>query len=118
VGKLERGARLSIEGGRASSGVISGELPGVPVSISAQPAELSSGGLRVYATHPSAGRQREAAGPQNGWNPTTYDWNPRRLTDVVVTEVPSAQNGWKGVSVRGNGAPVSVIVIDWRVSAN
>jgi hypothetical protein len=115
---LERGARLSIDGARASSGVLTGELPGVPVIISAQPAEFGSGGLRVYASNPSDARSREAAGPQNGWNATTYDWNPRRLTDVLVTEVPSAQNGWKGVSLRGNGSPVSVVVIDWRVASN
>jgi hypothetical protein len=118
VGRLERGARLSIDGSRASSGVLTGELPGVPVIISAQPAELGSGGLRVYASNPAGARIQEAAGPQNGWNRTTYDWNPRRFSDVLVTEVPSPQNGWKGVGVRGNGPPVSVIVIDWRVMSN
>jgi hypothetical protein len=118
VGRLERGGRVSIDGGRASSGVLTGELPGVPVSISAHPAELGSGGLRVYTSNPSGARVREAAGPQNGWNATTYDWNPRRLSDVLVTEAPSPQNGWKGLAVRGNGSPVSVIVIDWRVASN
>jgi hypothetical protein len=116
VGRLERGGRLSIDGQRVSSGVVTGELPGVPVRISAYPAELGDAGLRVFASSPGLRGSREAAGPQNGWNPTVYAWDARRSTDVLVTEVPSAENGWRSISVRGNGQPVSVIVIEWRAA--
>ncbi|HWR53101.1 MAG TPA: Mov34/MPN/PAD-1 family protein [Bryobacteraceae bacterium] len=116
VGRLDPGARLSINGQRVSSGALTGELPGVPVRISAYPAELGNGELRVFASSPRARGNREPAGPQNGWNPTIYAWDAGRASDVLVTETPSAQNGWRGMSVRGNGQPVSVIVIDWRAA--
>ncbi len=116
VGRLERGGRLSIQSSRPSSGLIQGELPGVPVRISAHAAELGGGRLRIFASSPAAARAaREPAGPANGWNATSYTWDPRRLRDVLVTEVPSAGNGWKGISLRGGGSTVSVVIIDWQV---
>lgn len=116
VGRLERGQALAILGQRASSGVLTGELPGVPVRISAYPAELGGGQLRIFASNPGVKGTREAAGPQNGWNPTTYSWDERRLADVLVTQAPSPENAWRGMSLRGNGQPVSVIVIDWKAA--
>ncbi len=116
VGQLAPGATLAIDGQRATTGVLSGELPGVPVHIAAHPAELAEGGLRVYASSPTIARRApEPAGPNNGWNPTTYAWSSARAGDVLVVEPPSPQNGWKRLAVRGGG-PVSMIVIDWRVA--
>lgn len=111
TGQLERGAVLSIDGSHASNGAVTGELPGVPVRVTAYPAELSGRGLVVFSSSP---RGREAAGPQNGWNETSYAYNPRRAASVIVTEAPGPQHGWKRLTVRADRQSIAVIIIDWN----
>jgi len=112
---LRRGQALSINGRTASTGYVTGELPGVPVRVSAYPAELSDNGLVVY-TSKALAAQREPPGPRNGWNLTRYALDPERAARVLVTEPPSAQTGWRKLTLRGDNAPVAVIVIDWRIA--
>lgn len=115
VGRLERGERLSITGSRSSTGFVNSELPGVPVRVSVHPAELAGGRLRIFASSPEGARgPREPAGANNGWNETNYAWDGRQLDSIIVTDVPSPANGWKGVTLRGNRGRVSVVVIEWR----
>jgi proteasome lid subunit RPN8/RPN11 len=112
TGQLSRGAALSIDGAHASSGFLTGELPGAPVRISAHPAELSGRGLVVYG----ASAHHEAPGPGNGWNETTYTPEARRAGDVLVIEPPTAQNGWKRLVLRSDTRALAVIVIDWKTA--
>ncbi len=115
VGHLERGERLSITGARASAGFLNGELPGIPIRISAHTAKLAGGRLKIFASSPEGARApRESASARNGWNETSYAWDSRRLDSVIVTDVPSPSNGWKGITLRGNRDRVSVVVIEWR----
>ncbi len=114
TGRLNRGQSLFIDGTRASLGYVTGELPGVPVRISAHPAELSDGGMVVYTARAMA--RREAPGPSNGWNFTRYALDPRRAARVLVTEPPSARTGWRSLTLRSDDAPVAVVVIDWRAA--
>ncbi len=114
TGRLGRGQSVLINGSRASAGDVTGELPGVPVRISAHPADLSDDGLVVYTAVAQA--RREAPGPLNGWNLTRYAQDPRRAARVLVTEPPSARTGWRRLTLRGDEASVAVVVIDWRVA--
>ncbi|MGE5568947.1 MAG: hypothetical protein ACM3S5_07925 [Rhodospirillales bacterium] len=117
TGLLRRGQSLSINGTTASAGYVTGELPGVPVRVSVHPADLSDNGLVVYTSRALAAQsQKEAPGPRNGWNLTRYALDPKRAARVLVTEPPSAQTGWRKLTLRGDNAPVAVIVIDWKVA--
>ncbi len=117
TGRLGRGQSLSINGAAASAGYVTGELPGVPVRISAHPADLSDNGLVVYTSRAVAAQSdREAPSPRNGWNLTRYALDPHRAARVLVTEPPSAQTGWRKLTLRGDDAPVAVVVIDWKVA--
>lgn len=116
TGRLRRGQSLSIDGTAASTGYLTGELPGVPVRISAHPADLSDNGLIVYTSRAVAAQSvREAPGLRNGWNLTRYALDPRRAARVLVTEPPSEKTGWRKLTLRGDDAPVVVVVIDWKV---
>jgi proteasome lid subunit RPN8/RPN11 len=116
TGFLDAGQAVAIEGGRASTGDITGALPGVPVRISAHPAELTSRGMAIYTAIPAQAQGAvEAPGPGNGWNRTAYQWDARRARGLLVLDAPSAGNAWKRVVVRNDLAPVSMIVIDWKV---
>lgn len=114
TGDLARGASVRIDGRQASSGTVSGELPGVPVRISVHPADLSAHGLTVFTATGRAAR--EPAGPGNGWNPTVYAVDARRAGELLVLESPGPQNGWKKLAFRNDTRAVPVIVIDWRVA--
>jgi proteasome lid subunit RPN8/RPN11 len=115
TGRLARGRSVSINGSQASTGYLTGELPGVPVRISAQPAELSDNGMVVYTARAAAAR-REPPGPLNGWNSTEFELDPNRAARVLVTEPPNAQTGWRKLTLRSDEAPVAVVVIDWKVA--
>lgn len=114
TGRLGHGQSVLINGSRASIGDVTGELPGVPVRISAHPADLSEDGLVVYTA--VAQSRREPPGPLNGWNLTRYAQDPHRAARVLVTEPPSAHTGWRRLTLRGDEAPVAVVVIDWRLA--
>jgi hypothetical protein len=114
TGDLVGGSSLSIDGRQASGGVASGEFPGVAVRISVHPADLSAHGLAVFTA--GLPRKPEPPGPQNGWNATSYNQDPRRAGELLVIESPGAQNGWKKVVLRNDGRNISVVIIDWRVA--
>ena len=114
TGDLSRGTSLSLSGRQASAGVATGEFPGVPVRVSVHPADLSGRGLTVYSMSNRPGR--EAPGPQNGWNATTYSQDARRAGELLVLESPGAQNSWKKIVLRNDSRDISVIVIDWKTA--
>jgi hypothetical protein len=85
----------------------------VPVRVRAYPAQLSTRGLTVFTM--GGQDRRERAGPQNGWNATAYMTDPRRAGELLVLEVPSAQNSWKKLTLRNDSRDLSVIIIDWTL---
>jgi len=117
TGFLQKNSVLSIEGKRASTGQLTGELPNLPLRIGALAAELSGRGLTVFSSNPkySRGPVTEPPGPQNGWNRTTYRYDPGVAQDLVVVETPSPEEGRNRILLRSGERPVSVILIEWEV---
>lgn len=114
TGRLERRGVVEIEGQQASSGHLSGSLPGAPAVITVLPGELTPTGLRLYTTNPRPGNRSESAGPQNGWNATEYVWDPARAAEITVLEPPATQNGWTHLVLRSENRSYSVIVVKWK----
>ena len=116
TGSLRKNAVLSFSPDGASSGVLNGRLPGVPVKISLQPAELmDSGGIAVF----SRDLDRSGAGEQpntwNGWNVVVYhDWDPKKVAEVNVVEAPGPGNNWKRLVLRNGNRNASVVVVNWQ----
>src|SRR6202011_5225167 len=109
TGSLRKNAVLSFSPDGASSGVLNGRLPGGPVKISLQPAELTDSGIAVYSRDPD----RSGAGGQpekwNGWNVVVYhDWDPKKITEVSVVEAPGPANDWKRLVLRNGNRNASV----------
>lgn len=117
TGFLPRNGVLTIEKGAASSGHVSGNLPGVPCRVGASPAEFTAGGLTVYSANPRFERTpaSEPPGAQNGWNRTVFRYDPRLARELVVVEAPGAQNGWNRVVLRGGERPLAVLVLEWEI---
>lgn len=117
TGFLPRNGLLTIEKGRASSGYLTGDLPGVPCRVGASPAEFTAGGLTVYSANPRFERtpRSEPPGPQNGWNRTVFRYDLRMARELVVIEAPGAQNGWNRVVLRGGERPLAVLILEWEV---
>lgn len=107
-GSLNPGASLQIDGGRASTGHLTGRLPEAPVKVKVHPASFAGRGIEVYAD------ELPSASVNNGLR-TVYKRNTKLAGDLVVTEIPSAQNKWKRIGVRAKGHRLSVIVVDWRI---
>ncbi len=110
TGFLRAGETLTIDGGRASTGNVTGRLPAVPVEISIYPAEFTSSGLTVYTTDqpvPSGG------GARAGLN---FQYEPAKAAAVSLIERPSEANQWRRLRVRAGDRPVPAIVIIWRRS--
>ncbi len=114
TGRLVRGGTVQIFGDRASSGHVTGALPGEPIRVRIFPAEMTQDGLRLFTSDPKAVGVPEAPGAQNGWNPTVYVLNPRQADDVRVVEAPGQQNGWKRISLRADRADHAIIVLRWE----
>jgi hypothetical protein len=117
TGFLQRNSVLSIEGKRASSGQLTGELPNVPLRIGAFPAELAGGGLTVFSANPKFSRTpvTEPPGPQNGWNRTVYRYAPGEAQELVVVEAPNPEEGRNRILLRSGERQFSVILIEWEV---
>lgn len=118
TGNLPKNGVLSIEGKRASTGSLNGELPKAPFRIGVYPAGLSVKGLTVYTANPKyrePAHASEPPGPQNGWNQTLYTWDPKRANDIVVTKAPGAQNGWTRLVLHGGPKAVTVIILEWEL---
>lgn len=114
TGTLPKGGLLFIEGGRPSSGTISGSLPGGPVRCTLQTGELTAGGMLIYTSNSRLAGRSEPPGPSNGWNHAIYEHDPKRLADVDLLEAPASANGWKKLVMRGKKRPVNMILIDWE----
>lgn len=114
TGRLERRGVLQIEGRQATTGYVSGALPGAPAQIVVLPGELTDTGLRLYTANPALANYVERAGPQNGWNPTEYVWDPLRAKEISVLEAPGKYNGWKHLVLRAENRGYSVLVLKWE----
>jgi proteasome lid subunit RPN8/RPN11 len=116
TGKLTKNGRLAIERNHASSGAISGALPAVAARVSAYPGDLTNSGITLYTADPRYAQPRtEKAGAENGWNPTTYTWEPKRAAGIKVVEQPGPQNDYK-VVLESEIAKLSVVVLEWRAT--
>jgi proteasome lid subunit RPN8/RPN11 len=108
TGLLKRSGLLKIDGSRTSTGFLSGTLPDKNMRVVAYPAELTDVGVFVYVpmqrTPPS-----EPASAQNGWNQTSYVYDPERSRDVRIMDV-----GPSMVTVRSDNRNLSMIVFDWK----
>jgi len=114
TGSLHKNAELSITPSGASVGVLSGALPGVPVKVSLQPAELLDGGIAVYSKDPDRPGASQPPSAWNGWNVVVQDWDPKRVAEVSVVEPPGPGNNWKRLVLRNGNRNVSVFVVNWQ----
>jgi len=84
--------------------------------MSVYPADLDGSGLVLYSANMKYAKDAvETPGPQNGWNRTTYRWDPHHAKRLAVTEAPGPGNNWSRLVVQSRNNVVSVIVIDWTV---
>jgi hypothetical protein len=113
TGRLPKGGMLLIEGRRPSAGAMSGPFPQRPARVQVYSADLGDSGIVVY-TNGSRPNAVEAPSPGNGWNLTTYSFDPRRSRGVTVVESPGPQNDWKRLLIRSDDRTISMLVIDWE----
>ena len=116
TGRLPRRGVVHLEGARASQGYLSAPLPGARASVAVLPGEMTPEGLRLYTADVRLGGRREPPGPQNGWNPTEYVWDPARTREITVLEAPLPQNGWKRMVLRSESRGYSVVVLRWEAA--
>jgi hypothetical protein len=115
TGTLHKSVVLTITPAGASSGVLSGRLPGFPVTIRVQPAELVDSGIAVYSKDGDRSGASEPPSAWNGWNVTVFhDWDPKRIAEVTLVEPPGPANNWQRLVVRGGNRNVSVFVVTWQ----
>ena len=116
TGKLAKNGRLVVESNHASSGAVSGVLPAVAARVSAYPGDLTPGGITLFTSDLRYSRPiTEKAGADNGWNPTTYTWDPKRAGGITIVEQPGPQNGYKLV-LRSDLSKLSVVMLEWRAT--
>lgn len=117
AGDLARNGVLVIDGRNASSGTVTGELPGSGVRVGAYPAEFAGDVLKVYTPNPRYSSQPRIDPPSagNGWNRTMFLYDQRAARDVIVEQLPTAASPRRMV-VRAGARNVSVILIEWQVS--
>jgi proteasome lid subunit RPN8/RPN11 len=116
TGKLPKNGRLVVEANRPSSGALSGALPAAAVHVSAFPGDLTAAGMTLFTADPRYAKPlTEAAGAGNGWNPTTYTWDPKRAAGIKIVEQPNPQNGYKLV-LESDAGKLSVVVLEWRAA--
>ncbi|HTA69722.1 MAG TPA: hypothetical protein VK776_15645 [Bryobacteraceae bacterium] len=114
TGALRKNASITITPAGASAGVLSGSLPGLPVKVSLQPAELVEGGIAVYSKDPEPSDAEQPPGAWNGWKVVVYDWDPKRIAAVDIVEAPGPANSWKRLVLRNESRNVSVFVVNWQ----
>jgi hypothetical protein len=116
TGKLAKNGRLVVERNQASSGAVSGALPAAAAHVNAYPGDLTAGGITLFTADQKYSQPvTEKAGADNGWNPTTYTWDPKRAAGIQVVEQPSPQNGYKLV-LHSEIPKLSVVVLEWRAA--
>ncbi len=111
TGHFASGGLLTIAGSRASTGSLSGALPGTPVSVQVYPAEAGRDGLTVFTSNP---RYATPAAAKTAAGNAIFTFDPRHATDIVVFESPGAQNNWERLVVRINNSKISACVIEWQ----
>ena len=115
TGELKAGETLMFENGRASRGAVSGGWPQGPAQLRASIGELGEGSLAIYSSD-TATRDRagafESPSARNGWNLTTYRWDPKIARQLQTLEAPGTANGWGRLVVRAD-RKLTLIVIDW-----
>ena len=117
TGRLDPGATLLITGRQATTGTVTGAVPAQPVRIGVYPAELGPQGFIAYSSHARhRGGAAEPAGAGNGWQPTTFAYDPKRARNVAVAQPPSASNGWQRILLRAGSQPITAILIDWELA--
>ena len=114
TGDLRKNKVLTLSSGGPSEGALNGRLPGFPVRIVIQPAELSSDGIRIFSGDQSRSGKKEAPGARNGWNAVLYKWDPKRASEVTIVDPPGPANDWKKLVVRNGKSNVSVLVVEWQ----
>ncbi|MCC6294564.1 MAG: hypothetical protein IT164_18070 [Bryobacterales bacterium] len=116
TGRLAPGGTVLITGRQATTGTVTGAVPAQPVRIGVYPAELGPQGFIAYSSHARHSRgAAEPAGAGNGWQPTTFAYDPKRARNVVVAQPPSSSNGWQRILLRAGSQPVTAILIDWEL---
>src|SRR5579871_581180 len=115
IGRLQKNQPVVIAK-NSLTGTLIGDFPGRPFKFSLSPGDLSSDGIVLYSSNMQyANTVVEPPSSQNGWNRTSYTWNPKLANDVTIEEVPGPQNGWNRLALRSKNPKISVIVIDWTV---
>jgi hypothetical protein len=113
VGTLPRGGTLSIANGRAQFGTLSGRWPERAARVRVHAAELGGNGMVVYTGDPALRNRTgtaESPSARNGWNLTTWQWDPKRATSVQVLEQPSAAAN--RLTLRSGGT-VNMLILEW-----
>jgi hypothetical protein len=115
TGRLPNTGVLSINGNRASTGALTGEIPGRPIRVNVYPAELTKDGLKVYSSNPKypAGHSEPPAA-RNGWNKTSYVRDTRLAEAVKIVEPPRAENNWNRLVLRDEGVKLTILLIEWE----
>jgi len=116
TGKLAKNGRLVVERNHASSGAISGVLPAMAARVIAYPGDLTANGITLFTADPRYSQPlTEKAGAENGWNPTTYTWDPKRAAGIKVLQQPGPQNGYTLV-LESDTPKLSVVMLEWRAT--
>ena len=116
TGKFTKDGRVVIEGRHASTGVIVGALPAGPARVSAYPGDLTAEGMTLFTSEAKyTNPHTEAAGAGNGWNRTTYTFDPKRAARVRIVEQPGPKNGYKLV-LQSDTTKLAVVVLEWRAA--
>jgi hypothetical protein len=114
TGTLRKNTQLSFSPQGASLGVLNGRLPGVPVKVSIQPAELVDRGIAVFSKDAERSRANEPPSAWNGWNVVYQDWDPKRIADVEIVEAPGPANNWKRLVLQNGNRNASVVIVNWQ----
>lgn len=116
VGDLPRNGSLTIEGLQASTGVVNIGLPGVPVRISAFPAELTNAVLKVFTANPAFSDGRTfPPSSANGWMKTIYLYSTKSARELALERAPDA-NGPQRIVLRAGEHRLGAIMIEWQLA--
>jgi hypothetical protein len=114
TGYLERHEVLEFDGSKPNIGSVSGSLPGRAVRLAAFPGEFKRDLLTVYTTDAAKHERGEAPGPLTGFNKLHFIWDPERVKQIAVVEVPSAANQFARLVLRNDGKSCRAIIVEWR----
>ncbi len=113
TGRLPKGGLLLIEGRGPSVGALSGLFPQKAARLRVYSADLGDSGIVVH-TNGSRPNAVEPPSPDNGWNLTTYSFDPKRSRAVTVVEFPGPKNDWKRLLIRSDDRTLTMLIIDWE----